>query len=175
MIRGAALRSLTRWRDLLVALPVVCVGVMGLLHYSYLYKILGGICIIIGLMLVRTGVQRARLRGAAPAAGVVHLDEGQVTYLAPFGGGAVALDTIMVITYLPGAHPYWRLTTAMGEALSIPTGAHNSDLLLDAFAALPGFRSDRMIAALRAPDTDVITIWRRANAVIDTTRISPQG
>lgn len=175
LIRAEARATLWRWREVIAGGGLCALGSQGALSYGLMVWA-GWLCILLGVAAIITGIPRALFRGSADGPGIVELDEGQVRYMGPFSGADMSLDTVMVIA-MDGAHaaPRWILTNAFQERITIPTGATGADLLFDAFTALPGFRMERALSALRAPEAAIITIWRRPNAAVDTAGFSPQA
>ena len=57
--------------------------------------------------------------------------------------------------------PVWVLSQPGQADLYIPVNAEGSDLLFDAFAALPGIRTDHLLAALNNGADDVVVIWAK--------------
>ncbi len=106
--------------------------------------------------------RRVAARGDAP--GVVQVVEGRVAYFAPGEGGAVVdLSALVRLQVAPGGTA-WVLTREDGPPVTIPTGARGADALVDAFAALPGFRLDRALAAMAAGADTPSTVWQRRAA-----------
>lgn len=175
MIRPEARQTLLRYSEALIALPILAAGLWGLSRYGLLIWI-GGALTLLGAALLLTGLQRARFRRPVKGPGLVEMDEHQIRYLGPLTGGAVDLDTLVLITLDPTGKPlHWRLTTALGETLAIPATATGTDALFDAFTTLPGFRTEPMLRALAHPPARPLTIWRNPKAAVDTARFSPQA
>jgi hypothetical protein len=115
----------------------------------------------------RTAFARARLGPAALGPGVVVVDERRITYMGPETGAFLALDSLVAIEVMTsGAGVYepsasWVLRPLEGPALVVPAGADGADKLLEAFAALPGFSYDKVVAAMSAAPGTRSPIWRR--------------
>jgi hypothetical protein len=61
-----------------------------------------------------------------------------------------------------GAYPaHWKLEQPGQDAVLIPVDAAGSEALFDAFAALPGLRTERMLAELADDKTLSVVIWER--------------
>ncbi|KZZ00350.1 hypothetical protein A3747_05445, partial [Sulfitobacter sp. HI0076] len=114
--------------------------------------------------LIWLGVQRARFRGEGDGAGAVQVVEGQITYFGPLTGGTVALRELQRLSLDRQMFPaHWRLEPRDDKApLLIPVNAAGSEALFDAFAALPGLRTERMLFELRKTRHDAVVIWERA-------------
>lgn len=161
MIRDEAMVLLTRYAEVLVALAVVILGVLGLRQPSPILQGIGVVLVAGGVAWGRVAFRRTRFGGRGDAPGAVVVDERRITYFAPFGGGSIALDDLMRIDLVPGAAPLWTLTAPGQETVNIPHDARSADVLIDAFASLPGFRMDRALAALDKSSGGAITVWRR--------------
>lgn len=162
-LRPEVAATLTRWRSVLVGAAIATLGLwLALTAYGALFLIGLGLTVA-GAALAVTGIQRARFRSDTDQAGVVEVDERRVTYLGPYGGGAVSLDSLRAIAVHP--HPAWLLTDDDGTRLMIPFGATGADALLDTFSQLPGLSPATLVAARRAPPEATRTLWSRGGAL----------
>lgn len=126
---------------------------------------LGYAAIVVALGLIIVGIQRARFRIGGGGPGVVGIDEGQIAYFGPLSGGVVALADMERLTLDPTAQPpQWLLESTAQPPLHIPVNAEGSDKLFDAFAVLPGIKTERMLAELRGRATYPVVIWEKASA-----------
>lgn len=162
-IRPEARAAVWRWREVLVGSAVLALGLwwalarIGLLHW------IGYAVAAIGLVLLLAGVQRARFRGASGGPGVVQVDEGQIAYFGPLTGGAVALRELSALHLDPTASPaHWVLEQPGQPALHIPLTAEGADALFDAFAALPGIRTERMLSEMKHSASHPVVIWQKS-------------
>lgn len=172
MIRDGAAATLARWREVIGA---AALGLAGLYIAS-----LGGLFFIpLGLALAATAaglalqaIRRLRFARDPAAPGVIEVDEAQIAYLSPLGGGFVSLRELAEIRLVTRqGHRYWHLRQTDGTALPIPVDAAGSDALFDAFATLPGLDTGALVAALSptasttatAPALDGLSriIWQR--------------
>ena len=94
-------------------------------------------------------------------------------WIATSGRGLVAiLGMIMVVAGevvlnpLPRSGPVWELRGRNGEPLRIPADAEGAEALFDAFAVLPGFDTEAMLARLAEPGRVPVTLWVRAGRVL---------
>ena len=95
-------------------------------------------------------------------AGAVRVDEGQIAYFGPLTGGVIALREMERLSLDRGAYPaHWKLEQPGQDAVLIPVDAAGSEALFDAFAALPGLRTERMLAELADDKTLSVVIWER--------------
>lgn len=97
--------------------------------------------------------------------GAVQVDEGEVTYFGPLTGGTVALRELVSLRLERNMYPaHWRLDQSGQAPLLIPVNAAGSGALFDAFATLPGIRTERMLSELRAGGVESVVIWHRTPA-----------
>ena len=160
--RPEARAALWRWREVIAGGGAVLLALWMILGPGFLVGLLGYAVLIGGALLIWLGVQRARFRGPGGGAGAVQVDEGQVTYYGPLTGGTVALRELESLTLDGGMYPaHWRLQQRGEEPLYIPVNAAGAEALFDAFAALPGLRTERMLSALNTNPHQAIVIWQR--------------
>ena len=168
-IRPEAQATLWRWRDALAGTGLIVLGAFGLNSLSSLMIGLSIAAIGVGIFLIINGIRRARFPSGQGGAGVVEVTERQITYLGPYGGGAVSLDElarIQIRTTADGpAAPdlFWMFTTRAGELLTIPGAAEGSDMLFDALAALKGVNYDAATTAAATTENQLFEIWHRAD------------
>ncbi|MCA8883636.1 MAG: hypothetical protein KDA50_07805 [Rhodobacteraceae bacterium] len=157
-LRNAAWRA----RELLVGLTVTGFAVWFLLSAQGILFWSGLPAVPLGLAMVALGIQRLRFRTDGDGPGVVQITEAQIAYFGPLEGGAVSVKTLAEIALDPRGTPdHWRLREADGTTLHIPVNAAGADALLDAFAQLPGFRAEPMLAAMNARGAGIVEVWRR--------------
>lgn len=126
-------------------------------------SIIGSGLAIVGALLVFSGIQRARFRGGSDGAGVVQVDERQITYYGPTNGGAISIGALIRVELRPmlgGAHS-WVLIEAGGAPLIIPTNAEHADLLFDVFGVLERFETQKMLKALNERAAHSVVIWQK--------------
>jgi hypothetical protein len=162
MIRPEARRQLLRWREAIVGGGLVLLGLWWLFGPGRLLTIPAIGLVVAGLALIWIGVQRARFRSEGDGPGAVQVDEGQIAYFGPLTGGAVALRELSRLTLDRKQYPpHWQLEQPGQPAVVIPVNAAGADALFDAFASLPGLKTERMLAALQTKDAHSIVIWQR--------------
>lgn len=161
-IRPELRAALWRWREVLIGGGLVGLGLWlwfgpgGLLGWA------GGVIVLAGVAQGIVGVQKTRFRSEGCGPGVVQVDEGQITYFGPLGGGAVSLADLNSLLLNPSGKPaHWVLEQPGVPALHIPINAEGSEALFDAFATLPGLRTERMLAELHADSAHPVVIWSR--------------
>lgn len=170
-IRPEAARGLARWREAMVGAAIAALGLFWALTSLGVIRWFGVILALAGAALIWSGVQRARFRTGEGGLGVVEVDERQITYLAPVGGGMASLDALTQVSIVASraGGAYWRFDMG-GERLSVPSAAEGANALFDVLTALPGARMETAIRALNQPPETPVTIWRMGPAPVDTPR-----
>ncbi len=160
--RPEAKAALWRWREVLLAAGLALLGGWWIVGPGRLLAVPGWALVAGAMALAFVGVQRARFRGAGDGPGAVQVDEGQIAYFGPLTGGVVALRALERLSLDATLHPaHWRLDQPGQAAVMIPVNAAGSDALFDAFATLPGLRTERMLAELRSDKVQTVVIWER--------------
>lgn len=163
-VRPEARAQLWRFREILAGVGLAALG-LWLVTGPGLTLWLGYAAWAVAAGLIVVGVQRARFRTGGGGPGVVAIDEGQIAYFGPMSGGVVALADLERLTLDPTQHPaHWLLESASQSPLYIPVNAEGSDVLFDAFAALPGMRTGQMLAEMRGRATYPVVIWEKVSA-----------
>lgn len=171
-VRPEVLASLRRWREVLYATALALLGLWWIAGPGGLLAWVGAALVVAGAALAVVGVQRARFRGEGGGLGVVQVDEGQITYFGPLGGGSAAVTELSRLTLDRTGHPdHWVLEQRGAPTLSIPVNAEGADALFDVFAGLPGLRTERMLAQLQGRSAHPVVIWRRAAPVPEHQRL----
>ena len=164
-IRPEAKEALWRWREVLAAAGLAALGLWWVVSgYGLLAAVGWAMTALAGAVAV-IGVQRARFRMDGGGPGYVTVDEGQITYFGPFTCGVVAVSEIERVTLDPGAKPsHWVLQQDGRPPLRIPVNAAGAEALFDVFAALPGLRTERMLAELNRRGPHPVVIWERRSS-----------
>ena len=162
-IRPEAQAAILRWREVLVGAGAACLALYWVIGAGGLLTYIGAVLLVAAGALIAGGVQRARFRGSDGGVGTVQVDEGQITYFGPLGGGMVAVAELERLT-LDRAQPpaHWQLDPRGQPTLLIPVDADGAEALFDAFAALPGLRTERMLGELHRGAAHAVVIWERA-------------
>ena len=164
-VRPEARAALWRLREVLAAGALAALGLYWLTSRGLVVG-LGAACLLAAVALAVVGVQRARFRIGSGGPGIVSVDEGQIAYFGPLTGGVVALDDVLRLSLESAGLPaHWVIDRAGGDPLHIPVTAEGAETLFDAFAALPGLRTERMIGELRRPHGGRTVIWQREGTV----------
>ncbi|MEO0938980.1 MAG: hypothetical protein AAFY38_12575 [Pseudomonadota bacterium] len=160
--RPEAKAALWRFREVLAGAAAALLALWWLVGAGWLLTYIGGALLLASGALVAIGLQRARFRGPGGGAGVVQVTEGQISYFGPLTGGAVAVRDLERITLDRAQVPaHWQLDQKGMPSLLIPVNAAGSEALFDAFAALPGLRTERMLGELHAGAANAVVIWER--------------
>ncbi|MBK0326437.1 hypothetical protein I5535_03935 [Rhodobacteraceae bacterium F11138] len=171
-VRPEARAMVLRWREVLCGAGLILIGLWWILGAGGLLAWVGGVLILGGAALALIGFQRARFRRQGGGPGVVQVDEGQITYFGPLGGGTVAIaDLTRLSLDTRGMPDHWMLEQNGAAPILIPVNAEGSDALFDVFAALPGLRTAHMLAQLRARPACPVVIWQRASPVPEHQRL----
>jgi hypothetical protein len=164
--RPEATAHINRWREALLGGGLFGLGLWWVLGPGRLLTLPAVALMVAGAALIWIGVQRARFRSAGDGPGAVDVDEGQIVYFGPLTGGAVALREISRLTLDRSQHPaHWRLDQPGLDPVMIPVNAAGAEMLFDAFATLPGLKTERMLAALQSGSRHPIVIWQRDSAI----------
>lgn len=164
--RPEAKAELVRWREALVGAGLVVLGLWWLLGPGRLLTFPAVAFLVAGAALIWIGVQRARFRGKGDGPGAVQVDEGQIAYFGPLTGGAIALREMSRLILDRSQFPaHWQLEQPGVPAVTIPVNAAGAEALFDAFATLPGLRTERMLAELQARTRYQVVIWQRESSI----------
>ncbi|MEY8829836.1 hypothetical protein AB9K34_15730 [Sedimentitalea sp. XS_ASV28] len=161
-IRPELRDALWRYREAVAGLAMILLGLWWLLGPGGLLGWVGGALTLAGAAQGFVGLQKARFSSDGGGQGVVQVDEGQITYFGPLSGGAVAVADLTSIALIPDGKPaHWVLSQAGRPDVQIPVNAEGSEALFDVFAALPGIRTERMLAELQTGPEHPVVIWSR--------------
>lgn len=164
-IRPDAYAALMRWREVLVGAGLLALGLMWALGPGGLLGWVGWALVLAGGALGVTGLRRMRFRTDGSGPGVVQVDEGKISYFGPVDGGAVAASELERLILDPTAHPpCWVLEQPGWPALHIPVNAAGSEALFDAFGALPGLDTGRLVQHLGRKAPMPVVVWERQDA-----------
>lgn len=174
-VRPEARRALWRWREAIIAVAVLLLGAYWAFGTGQLLHWVGYLVLLLGFVLLFTGIQRARFRAGRGGPGVVQVDEGAVAYFGPLSGGVVALREMSSLSLDPtGTPPHWILSQPGQADIYVPLNAEGADALFDAFASLPGIRTEFMLAQMRRAGNQKVVIWRRQQAE-EVGKLHPPG
>ncbi|MFW8595567.1 hypothetical protein [Cribrihabitans neustonicus] len=162
-IRPEARAALWQWREVIAAALMFLVGLKWAFQGQGFSAVTGWALVATGIVTGIIGAQRMRFRRGTGGPGVVQVDEGQIAYFGPLTGGAVAASELERLALDHSARPpHWVLEQPGQPPLAIPVTAEGSEALFDVFAALPGLKTERMLAELRRRGPHQVVIWERA-------------
>jgi hypothetical protein len=171
-IRADARAALWRWREVVTGAGLAALGLWWTVALTGLLHWLGYVVILVAGAITIMGMQRARFRHGGGGPGVVRVDEGQVAYFGPLTGGVVAIRDLDSVALDPSGHPaHWVLSQAGAPDLHIPVNAEGAEALFDAFAALPGLRTEHMLAQMQRLPAYPTVIWQKAPPVTSAFRL----
>jgi len=160
--RPEATAALWRWREVLIGVALAVLALWWLAGPGGLLGFVAPAVLVAAGALIMIGLQRGRFRGAGGGLGTVQVDEGQVTYFGPLTGGTVALREMSRLILDGAQRPaHWRLEQPDHAPVMIPVNADGADFLFDAFASLPGLKTENMLTQLRDAPTKPVLIWER--------------
>ena len=161
-LRPEALSLLRRWRGVLGGAVVAAIGLWWIFTSFGVLSWIGWVVLAAGLALAFTGLQRLRFATGQDGPGVVSITEGQVAYFGPLTGGVVAVRDLSALTLDPSGTPaHWVLSQPDQPDLHIPLTAEGAEALFDAFATLPGLRTEYMLTQMRRLPDHPTVIWQR--------------
>ncbi len=161
-LRPEVSEAISRFRDAIIGVGISLLGVYLAIGGTGITSIIGTSLALAGALLVFAGIQRGRFRSGGGGAGIVHVDEGQVTYYGPLEGGSVVIEQIARVEYDTTAMPApeWVLHDVQGNELRIPSNAEGAGVLFDVFATLSGMQTERMLASISSPEKRQVLIWQ---------------
>ncbi len=167
-LRAEVKQAMFRFRDAIAGVAVSLLGLYWAINGVGFMTIVGTSTALAGALLVFAGIQRGRFRSGAGGPGVVHVDEGQVTYYGPIEGGSVMISNLDRVDLDPSVRPEseWVLHEPGAGYLRIPTNAEGAEALFDVFSALEGLQMEKMLAALKSTRRKQVVIWRSKRAAL---------
>lgn len=160
-MRPEAAEGLRRWREVLIAVLMTALGLHWLLTSFGIFKALGALITILGVVWIVLSVRRARFDRGGGGAGVVTVDEGRVAYFGPETGGTLAIAGLVSIRMVVNddGSKNWYLLAQDTTPLDIPVNAEGADALFDVFSNLPGLDMKVVQAALDQPLAEDVLLW----------------
>ncbi len=180
MIRPELRAAAYRLREVIAGGVIIGFGLWVMLKGGYILPPLGAAITAFGLGWTLLAYRRQRFAQTTTAPGVVEIDEGQVTYLAPQAGGSLSINDLAEIRLLTlRGRRVWRLKQLDGQALLIPIDASGAETLFDAFSSLPEMNTATLVDALtpaatasalplRTDTPEVRLVWRRRGTGVTT-------
>jgi hypothetical protein len=164
-IRPEVAASLKKWREAIIAGAILLGALQAASATTGLMNAFSWVTALIGAALFIEGVRRARLPQGGGGVGVVDVDERQITYFGPHGGGALSINElarIKVRTTADGPRSsdfFWEFTDRSGQRLTVPGNAENASALFDALTALPGADYEAVIKASGSTQAGEFLVW----------------
>ena len=165
-LRPEAATALARWREALIGAALMALGIYSALTGLTVQRWIGYALIALGAALLWQGIRRARFPAPGGGPGVVDVDERQITYFGPLGGGAVSIDELTRVAIRttdlgPAVSDlFWDFTDTSGTTLTIPGDAENAELIFDALAALPGADYEAATRAASSTAQALFVVWQ---------------
>ncbi|GAA6209492.1 hypothetical protein NBRC116601_27850 [Cognatishimia sp. WU-CL00825] len=160
-IRPEARIFFLKWREVLIGLVVLLLGLYWV-SGSGILRWIGVAVAIGGGILMYTGLQRGRFMSERGGPGIVTVDEGEVSYYGPISGGIVSMSDLTLLTLdQVSVPPVWVLHQIGQADIAIPVNAEGAEALFDAFASLPGIRTDHLVSSLNGRSAQPVVIWAK--------------
>lgn len=171
MIRPEVIALFKRYGEMLIGLLIAGFGVRVATSIGLFWQAMGVVILCIGLGIAWSGWRRARLAAThTDGPGVVEVDERQVTYFAPYEGGAVSINDLARVTIVTNDQGpqsddiHWLLEENGGARLLIPNSAEGAGQLFDALAPLKGIDFEVAIRAMGSTTNASFVIWAKDRA-----------
>lgn len=166
-IRPPVLEHFTKWREAYFVGFVLGLGcwmfLYGQTNVNLVLQGLGLVVSLVGIILLRTAIQRIRFRRSEKAPGMVDVTEREISYFGPMHGKTISLESLNKIE-LRESEAYaaiWVLHHTEGDPMIVPTTAKGSDRLFDAFTSLSGVQMSALVAAINQVPVHSQVIWER--------------
>lgn len=172
-IRPEAKAFLMKWREAILSGILLMGSLQAAANTIGLLRAMSWVTVLVAAALFIEGVRRARLPERRGGLGVVEVDERQITYLGPLGGGALSINELARIKVKtsglgPAAADFtWEFTDRAGQRLTIPGNAENAAALFDALTALPGANYEAVIRASKSKGESEQLVWENAQHSTD--------
>lgn len=166
-IRPELAARLNRYQETLLAVVMVLIGLRIYAFGGYLLQGVGGVIVLISVAWAVIALRRARFPTGEGGQGMVEVDERQITYLSPLGGGVASIDLLVQVeietnSFGPTAPDlYWLFHSDGMPLLRIPGDAAGIDALFDVLSALPGADFARAAEAAAATRNAKFVIWQK--------------
>lgn len=172
-IRPEVKSFLYKWREAIISGLILLGSLQAASTTTGLIQAMSWVTVLVAAALFIEGVRRARLPERQGGVGVVEVDERQITYLGPMGGGALSINELQRIKVrTTGLGPaaadfYWEFTDNAGQRLTIPGNAENAGKLFDALTALPGADYEAVIRASKSKTETEQLVWENTQTPSD--------
>lgn len=162
VVRPEVLAFVRRFAQALLGAALTALAVYWTLSIPGVLRWFTAILAVVSLAATVDGLRRGRLlRFGADIAGVLEIEERQITWLTSEGGGTVSIDDLTKVELLARNQvTYWRLLDSWGTALLVPYSANGAGGLIDGLAPLKGLDLTSVARALETPGDHTTVIWR---------------
>lgn len=166
-VRPELAQTLRRYQEPLMAAVAVLIGLRIYMIGGYIMQGVGGIIAVISVAWGVVALRRARFPTRQGGQGVVEVDERQITYLSPIGGGIASIDFLVQVEietnsagpFAPDLH--WVFHSDGMPLLRIPGDAAGIEALFDVLGALPGADFGRAAEAAASTRNAKFVIWQK--------------
>lgn len=162
-LRPEIVAALVRWREVAGALALAAAGLWVTGFGGWFFQAVGLLIAVAGAGAAVIALRRLRFVREVDQPGIVEVDEGQVRYFGPHGGGFAALAEAAELSVYTDAdgRKWWLIREQSGNLLPVPAAAEGADRLFEAFSSLPGLSQTALIEALEREGRGPVTVWRR--------------
>ena len=167
-IRPPVMEHFAKWREAYFVALVLMLGVWLFVYgnqtLNFVLQALGLVIWLVGMVLLRTTIQRIRFRRSQKAPGIVDVTEREISYFGPMHGKTISLESLNKIE-LRESEAYaaiWVLHHTEGDPMIVPTTAKGSDRLFDAFTSLSGVQMSALVSAINQVPVHSQVIWERS-------------
>ena len=157
-----------RWREVMFAAALGLLGLRRIYIGDGINFWLGVIMIAIAVAWAIIAVQRVRFSQDGTGPGIVQVRERRIGYFGPESGGIIDIADIARLEIDPATQPSpsWVLIGKDHQNVIVPVNAAGADALFDAFSALPGIDTGKLLHVLsHTPDAREV-IWQRLRPVL---------
>ena len=161
-LRPGAAEALYRWREVLLALGAIAVGLWIAAFPGPIVQGFGWVLAVVGVAALVPAIRRARFAASGDGPGVVQVDERRILYMGPTHGGMVAIDELEHVSVRRSENGDVAWLLVEGDTLlTIPADARGAEMLFDAFSALPGLSAQALLVAKDIPQPGTTRLWVR--------------
>jgi len=166
-VRPPIAAHFSKWHEAYFVVAILLFGtwmyLYGAARLNLIMQGLGLVVSLVGIILLRTTIQRIRFQLGQKAPGIVDVTEREISYFGPMHGKTISLDSLNKIE-LRESEAYaaiWVLHHSDGDPMIVPTTAKGSGRLFDAFASLSGVKMDMLVSAINQTPIQAKVIWQR--------------
>jgi hypothetical protein len=155
VIRPELRTAIWKAREAIFAAAILLFGLWCMWLGGWVLIPLGIAVAALGAALGVLALRRMRFGQGVHAPGVVEVDEAQISYFGPDGGGFLSVPDLVELrlTWIAGKR-FWRLKQFDGQAMLLPVDAAGAERLFDVFASLPGMDTQALVSAVGSVGKD---------------------